>query len=296
MAVHACLVRQSYRQKQSFGFSGDRASLLLHRTFTKEVRQAAFLQRQSRFRRDQPHHPELFPGIRFCGRCRYGPTGLGIWNLGVVSARGKNQVPARVPGAAQSGLQVPARMVEVPFGVPVHCISRGGPKSQSRLIQHVPKSLRPCARLSGNGRVPASEAGLARSIRTVDRLLPNQTQVSRHNSANAEMRGFPNGDPELYLWSAAWRSDGLMASSGLWITLCKSGGQLLETNTLPLVQGRSSTMGPLAASNFSGIRDSSPFPLVGNEKTIREQQPRKVRYRDLVEEKAPPQRRRCRIT
>ena len=87
-----------------------------------------------------------------------------------------------------------------------------------------------------------------------------------------------------------------MASSDLWITLCKSGGQLLETNTLPLVQGRSSTMGPLAASNFSGIRDSSPFPLVGNEKTIREEQPRKIRYRDPVEEKAPPQRRRCRIT
>ena len=27
MAVHVCLVRQSYRQKQSVGFSGDRASL-----------------------------------------------------------------------------------------------------------------------------------------------------------------------------------------------------------------------------------------------------------------------------
>ena len=66
-----------------------------------------------------------------------------------------------------------------------------------------------------------------------------------------------------------------MASSDLWITLCKSGGQLLETNILPLVQGRPSIMGPLAASNFSGIRDSSHFPLVGNEKTIGEEQPRK---------------------
>ena len=117
-----------------------------------------------------------------------GKQALGIWNLRVVSTRGGNQVPARVQGTAQSGLQVPARMVEVPFGVPVHCVSRGGPKSQSRFIcqrechsvyQPVATNLGFASKASGPGRdednpVPRTWAHAAQGpgARAEDTIFP----------------------------------------------------------------------------------------------------------------------------